>query len=26
VEYPGWVFNFQSHVRADQLKQKPRGA
>jgi aryl-alcohol dehydrogenase-like predicted oxidoreductase len=25
VEYPGWVFNFQSQVRAGQLQQKPRG-
>lgn len=26
AEYPGWVFEFQSRVRGDQLKQKPRGA
>lgn len=25
-EYPGWVFEFQSKVRGDQLKQEPRGA
>jgi len=26
AEYPGWVFEFQSKVRGDQLKQEPRGA
>jgi aryl-alcohol dehydrogenase-like predicted oxidoreductase len=26
AEYPGWVFDFQSKVRGDQLKQEPRGA
>lgn len=26
AEYPGWVFDFQSRVRAVQLKQEPRGA
>ncbi|MHC1547888.1 aldo/keto reductase [Phyllobacterium sp. K27] len=26
AEYPGWVFDFQSKVRADQLQQEPRGA
>jgi aryl-alcohol dehydrogenase-like predicted oxidoreductase len=26
AEYPGWVFDFQSKVLADQLKQEPRGA
>jgi aryl-alcohol dehydrogenase-like predicted oxidoreductase len=25
VEYPGWVFEFQSKVRGDQLKKEPRG-
>ena len=25
AEYPGWVFEFQSKVRGDQLKQEPRG-
>lgn len=25
AEYPGWVFDFQSKVRGDQLKQEPRG-
>ncbi|TXC71346.1 aldo/keto reductase [Sphingomonas ginsenosidivorax] len=25
-EYPGWVFEFQSKVRGDQLKREPRGA
>jgi len=25
-EYPGWVFDFQSRVRGDQLKQEPRGS
>jgi len=25
AEYPGWVFNFQSKVRADQLNKEPRG-
>jgi aryl-alcohol dehydrogenase-like predicted oxidoreductase len=26
AEYPGWVFEFQSKVRGDQLKHEPRGA
>ncbi|WP_308435305.1 aldo/keto reductase, partial [Sphingomonas glacialis] len=26
AEYRGWVFEFQSKVRGDQLKQEPRGA
>ena len=26
AEYPGWVFEFQSKVRGDQLKQEPRRA
>jgi aryl-alcohol dehydrogenase-like predicted oxidoreductase len=26
AEYPGWVFDFQSKVRGDQLKRDPRGA
>ena len=26
AEYPGWVFEFQSKVRGDQLKQEPRAA
>lgn len=26
AEYPGWVFEFQSKVRGDQLKLEPRGA
>ncbi len=26
AEYPGWVFEFQSKVRGDQLKQERRGA
>lgn len=26
AEYPGWVFEFQSKVRGDQLKRQPRGA
>ena len=25
TEYPGWVFEFQSKVRGDQLRQEPRG-
>ena len=25
AEYPGWVFDFQSKVRAGQLNQEPRG-
>lgn len=25
AEYPGWVFEFQSKVRGDQLKQTPHG-
>ena len=25
AEYPGWVFDFQSKIRGDQLKQEPRG-
>lgn len=26
AEYPGWVFDFQSQVRARQFKQEPRGS